>query len=140
MAEIRASARRQQQAKEFQMQSDLQQPAPDPVWEQMAPHLDEALSTLGEKDRGAVLLRFFENKSLVDVGTYLGTSENTAGRRVTRALEKLRQSFLKRGVAVSGVVIGGAISAHSVHAAPTALTTSSVPPNEPIRSRMLMNP
>ncbi|MDB6026638.1 MAG: polymerase, sigma-24 subunit, subfamily, partial [Verrucomicrobiales bacterium] len=124
IAEIRASARRQQQTEDFQMQAELQQPASDPVWEQMAPLLDEALSTLGEKDRQAVLLRFFENKSLAEVGTYLKTNQNTAGRRVTRALEKLRQSFLKRGVATTTIVIGTAISAHSVHAAPITLTTS----------------
>ena len=45
------------------MQSEIQPTAPDPFWEQMSPLLDEALATLGETDRQAVLLRFFENKS-----------------------------------------------------------------------------
>ena len=35
-----------------------------PAWEKMAPLLDEALAKLGEKDRQAVLLRYFENQSL----------------------------------------------------------------------------
>jgi len=35
-----------------------------PLWEQISPLLDEALTKLSEKDRQAVLLRFFENKSL----------------------------------------------------------------------------
>ena len=38
------------------------------IWRQMAPLLDEAMSGLGERDRQAVLLRFFENKSLKEVG------------------------------------------------------------------------
>jgi len=33
----------------------------DQVWEEIAPHLDTALASLGERDRHAVLLRFFED-------------------------------------------------------------------------------
>ena len=43
------------------------------AWEQIAPLLDEAMAKLGDKDRDAVLLRFFENKSLAEVGATLGT-------------------------------------------------------------------
>ena len=59
----------------------------------MSPLLDEALATLGEKDRQAVLLRFFENKSLVEVGNAFGAGEDTARKRVSRALEKLHCYF-----------------------------------------------
>ena len=63
------------------------------LWQQISPLLDEALAQLGEKDRQAVLLRFFENKSLAEVGNRLGTGEDTARKRVSRALEKLRRYF-----------------------------------------------
>lgn len=106
------------------MQTELQSIAPDPLWEQLSPLLDEALATLGETDRQAVLLRFFENKSLAEVGNTLGTGEDTARKRVSRALEKLRKFFSKRGVASTTTIIAGAISANSVQAAPAAVAKS----------------
>ena len=60
-----------------------------------------ALGQLGEKDHNAVVLRFFENKSMERGGRGVGASEDAAKMRVNRALEKLRQFFLKRGVARS---------------------------------------
>jgi len=85
------------------------------------PLLDEALATLGEADRQAVLLRFFENKSLAEVGAALGAGEDTARKRVSRALEKLHRYFNERGVSSTTAIIAGAISANSVQAAPVAL-------------------
>jgi hypothetical protein len=41
--------------------------------------------------------------------------------RVNRALEKMRRFFIKRGLTFSTVTIAGAMSAHSVHAAPVGL-------------------
>jgi RNA polymerase sigma factor (sigma-70 family) len=128
LAQIRAAAKRRQREIEAQMQSEPDSNAVDDFWERLSPLLDEVMAQLGEKDRQAVLLRFFENKSFLEVGARLGMSENTAGKRVARALEKLRQGFLKRGVAATTVVIAAAISAHSVQAAPAALanTTAAV--------------
>src|SRR5271155_4422761 len=81
--------------KEFQMQSEIQSAATNEIWNQTSPLLDEALTTLGETDRQAVLLRFFENKTLAEIGNSLGTGEDTAGKRVNRAVEKLRRYFSK---------------------------------------------
>jgi|GEM_PF-1044549 len=121
LAQIRADAKRRRREQEAQMQTELQPTAPDLFWEQMSPLLDEALATLGETDRQAVLLRFFENKSLAEVGSHLGTGEDTARKRVSRALEKLHRYFSKRGVSSTTAIIAGAISANSVQAAPVAL-------------------
>jgi RNA polymerase sigma factor (sigma-70 family) len=124
LAQTRAAVLRQQREQEAHMQSELQQTAPDPFWEQMSPLLDEALATLGEADRQAVLLRFFENKSLAEVGSHLGTGEDTARKRVSRALEKLHCYFTKRGVFSTTAIIAGAISANSVQVAPVVLAKS----------------
>ena len=62
----------------------------DAAWERIAPLLDEALVGLRDKDRDALVLRFFEKKSFREVGDALGTSEDNAQKRVTRALEKVR--------------------------------------------------
>ena len=125
LAQIRAAARRRQHEMEANMEAEIQSLAPDAFWEQMSPLLDEALAQFGEKDRQAVLLRYFENKSLAEVGTCLGMSENTAGKRIARALGKLRQGFLKRGVSSTTAIIAGAISANSVQAAPAALAATA---------------
>jgi RNA polymerase sigma factor (sigma-70 family) len=93
-------------------------------WTQVEPLLDEAMHALEETDRTAVLLRYFENKSLREVGKSLGTSDDTAQKRVSRAVERLREFFTKRGVTVgaSGLVL--VITANAVQAAPTGLAFS----------------
>ena len=123
-AQIRADTKRRRREQEANMQSEIQQTAPDPLWEQLSPLLDEALATLGETDRQAVLLRFFENRSMAEVGHSLGTGEDTARKRVSRALEKLRRYFSKRGVSSTTAIIAEAISANSAHAAPVGLATT----------------
>ncbi len=120
----RAEFRRIHREQEAFMQTTLQESAPDAAWREVAPLLDEAMSRLGTTDRDAVVLRYFENKSLAEVGTALGVEERAAQKRVTRALEKLRKIFSKRGVALTATVIAGAVSANSVQAAPVGLAVT----------------
>jgi len=108
--------RREQQAAQMQTTA-----ADEFNWEQIAPHLDEAMARLGGKDRDAVLLRYFENKTFAEVGTALGTNEDAARKRITRAVEKLRNYFSKRGVTLTAAVFAGAVSTNSIQAAPVAL-------------------
>jgi RNA polymerase sigma factor (sigma-70 family) len=117
---LRTEIRRQHREQEAYMQSILNEPESE-TWRQIAPLLDNAMDRLGEKDRNAIVLRFFENKSLGEVGAALGASEDAAKMRVNRALEKLRKFFTKRGVGSTTAIIAGAISANSVQAAPAAL-------------------
>lgn len=93
-------------------------------WAQVEPLLDDAMAALDDTDRTAILLRYFENKSLRDVGLALGTSDDTAQKRVSRAVDKLREFFAKRGVTVgaSGLVV--VISANAVQAAPLGLAAA----------------
>ena len=93
-------------------------------WTHIEPLLDDAMSALDETDRAAVLLRYFENKSLREVGQTLGTSDDAMQKRVSRAVERLREFFAKRGVTVgaSGLVV--VISANAVQAAPVGLAVT----------------
>ena len=93
-------------------------------WTQVEPLLDEAMQALDETDRTAVLLRYFENKSLREVGQTLGTSDDTAQKRVSRAVERLREFFAKRGVTVgaSGLIV--VITANAIQAAPVGLAVT----------------
>src|SRR5581483_9080007 len=70
---LKSQARRREREREAMETT----PAADSTWEHIAPLLDEAMAGLGEQDRNAVLLRFFENKSLAEVGAALGANEDT---------------------------------------------------------------
>jgi RNA polymerase sigma factor (sigma-70 family) len=121
---LRAERRRQHREQEAYMQSTLRETQPGPNWEELSPLLDEAMTQLRQTDREALVLRFFGNKSLQEVGATLGASEEATKKRVNRALEKLRRYFARRGIASTSAGIAGTISAHSVQAAPVALANS----------------
>jgi RNA polymerase sigma factor (sigma-70 family) len=122
---LKQELRRQHREQEAYMQSNVQE-TEAAAWEQLSPLLDEAMSHLGQTDRDALVLRFFEGRNLNEIGSALGASEEAAGKRVNRALEKLRKFFAKRGVTLTATLIAGAVSANSVQAAPIGLTISAV--------------
>ncbi len=130
---VRTDVRRRAREQEAATMNELLATEPDlsrrseteaDAWAHIAPQLDAALGELSEPDRDAVLLRYFENKSLREVGQALGTSDDTAQKRVSRAVERLREFFAKRGVTVgaSGLVV--VISANAVQAAPVGLAVT----------------
>jgi RNA polymerase sigma factor (sigma-70 family) len=122
---LRARRRRQAREQEAHMQSILNQPDTDTdAWAQLAPLLDDALAELGETDRTALVLRFFENKTAREIAGALRMEEAAAQKRVARALEKLRAIFVKRGVTLTATVIAGAVAANSVQAAPVGLAVT----------------
>ena len=110
---------RERQAKE-QLQTDSGTGVP-PVWLEIAPHLDAALEELDDTDRDALLLRYFKNHDLRTVGATLGISDDAAQKRVSRAVERLREFFAKRGVTVGAGGLAVVISANAVQAAPVGL-------------------
>ncbi|MEY2429766.1 MAG: hypothetical protein QOJ40_2651 [Verrucomicrobiota bacterium] len=121
---VRSDVRRRAREQEAVAMNELLATESDAAWELIAPHLDAALGELSEADRDAVMLRYFEGKSARAMAQTLGTSEDTAQKRVSRAVELLREFFARRGVAIgaSGLVI--AISANAVQAAPAGLVAA----------------
>src|SRR4051812_42932082 len=115
-AALKQETRRHRREEEAQMESTLHESAAGSAWEQLAPVLDEAMTHLREKDRDAVVLRYFENKSLRAVGVALGVDERAAQKRVSRGLAKLRSWFARRGFVLTPTAIAGAVSANSVQA------------------------
>src|SRR6266487_2424976 len=96
----------------------------DEIWERLSPMLDDALKQLEEQDRLAVFLRFFQQKPMRVVGETLGVSEAAAKMRVGRAVERLREFFSKRGVAVGASGLATVLSANAVQAAPLGLSAT----------------
>jgi RNA polymerase sigma factor (sigma-70 family) len=120
---IRSEIRRARREQEALMETLSNENESD-GWPQIAPLLDAAMAGLSETDRHAVVLRFFDGKSMKEVGAVLGGSEDAAKMRVNRAVEKLRTFFARRGVALSVAALTTVISSNSVQAAPAVLAKS----------------
>jgi RNA polymerase sigma factor (sigma-70 family) len=97
-------------------------PSPEP--DDITPLLGDALEQLPEMDRAAILLRFFESKSMEEVGRTLGTTESAAKMRLARAVEKLREIFRKRGVVAPRATLLAVLSVQSAQAAPAGLAAT----------------
>ena len=111
---------RERQAVEMNTLHDI----PDSTWRQLAPVLDETIDALDAADREAIVLRFFEQRDLREVGAALGISDDAAQKRVSRAIEKLRILLAQRGVSLGVTVLASLILAQAVSAAPIGLGAS----------------
>ena len=120
----RAEARRVRREQEAFMRSQLEETPADNLWRELSPQLDLAMAGLGRVERDALVLRYFQNKCLAEVGQSLGLTENAAQKRVHQALEKLRRFFSKRGEDWTASRIADTLSTHSIQAAPAALAKS----------------
>jgi RNA polymerase sigma factor (sigma-70 family) len=116
---------RRRQARERQ-HMEIHNPASETAseWERICSVLDAAMTDLNEPDRHALLQRFFKNQDFRSIGESLGVSEDAAQKRVSRALERLRDGFVRRGVATTAVALSTALSANAVTMAPAGLAAS----------------
>lgn len=122
---LRAEQRRQAREQEA-CSMNTPDPNPDPDWEQVRPWLDEALHEMASLDRDALLLRFFEKRSLKEIGVALGSGEDAARKRVSRALDKLRDLLGRRGVTTSASALSVTLTANGIQAAPASLAGTVV--------------
>lgn len=117
----RRRQRREQEAVAMQTQTDSQPPSAD-----LTANLDHALQRLSRRERDAVLLRFFEQRPLPEISDALGISEHAAKKRVTRALEKLRHFFRRRGSQITSAAIIVALAHESARASINTAIISKV--------------
>src|SRR6478736_536251 len=121
---VRTDVRRRTREQEAAAMNELLAAPPEAGWEQIAPHLDAALGELNEPERDAVLLRYFERQSAREMAQTLGISDEAAQKRVSRAVDHLREFFAKRGVTVGASGLAIVISANAVQAAPASLAVA----------------
>ena len=88
------------------------------VWNQLAPILDETLNELNDGERQAILLKFFEQKTMREIGAAFGISEDAAKMRVSRATDRLRKLAGRRGAACGSVALAALLTEFAVEAAP----------------------
>jgi RNA polymerase sigma factor (sigma-70 family) len=99
---------------------------PEPGWDRLRPIIDEVMDELNEHEREAVLLRFFEDRSLAEIGEKFSLSPNAARMRIDRALDKLRRLLAKRGIVSTSVVLAEIFASQSGAAAPSGLVARIV--------------
>ena len=117
---VRSEQRRQIREEEAAHMNALND-SPDVLWQQLAPVLDEIIDALDQPNRQAILLRFFERRDFRSIGATLGISDDAAQKRVSRALEKIRELLARRGVTLSIVLLGTLMAGKVVKAAPAGL-------------------
>jgi len=123
-ANVMRSERRRQSRERQAVEMNVLQAHPEMDFTRVAPILDEAINELGEADRTAILLRFFEQQDFRTVGEALGSGEDAARMRVNRALEKLESLLKRRGVTASSAALSIVLTANAVHAAPIGLVVT----------------
>jgi RNA polymerase sigma factor (sigma-70 family) len=121
---LRQEHRRRTKEQEAYMRSTLNSAEPQTTWDQISPYLEETMLRLRQRDREALILRFYEGRNFGEVAAVMGSTEEAVRKRVNRALDKLRRSFSRRGFSSATGIIAAAISANCVQAAPPALVTS----------------
>ncbi len=120
----RTEARRQaREHAAFVMNADEAGSTPEAAadWERLRPLIDDALQSLGERDRAAVLLRFFENRSYAELASALSVTEDAARVRTNRALEKLRSALARRGLVSTSSALALALVQPALAATPPGL-------------------
>jgi len=73
--------------------------------------LDAALARLNRLDREAVLLRYFGGEDARGVAAALGVSEQAARRRLSRAVERMRNYFAAGGVTLTSAGLSATLEA-----------------------------
>lgn len=124
-AKLVVSARRRHTREQISAElAAVDHPETTPDWPALRAVLDEAIDTLGDADRTAVILRFLEQRPYAEVGAALRLSPDAARMRTDRALEKLQIWLAGRGITSTAAALAAVLAAQPLVAAPAALTAT----------------
>jgi RNA polymerase sigma factor (sigma-70 family) len=121
--------KRRESASAAEQEIELMNPTHDSArsdWHEVCAHLDDAMHELEDGERNAILLRFFQRLDFRSVGAVLKTSDDTAQKRVSRALNRLRLLLGQRGVTLSTMALGALLTSHATAALPPELVGAVV--------------
>jgi RNA polymerase sigma factor (sigma-70 family) len=122
---VRSERRRRAREQEAQtMQEIMNDSETQPEAEKLRPVLDQAMGELGERDRDAVMLRFYEGRPFAEVGRKLQLTDDAARRRVERALDKLRTLLEQRGVTSTTAALTATLASQAAGAPPVGLAAA----------------
>jgi RNA polymerase sigma factor (sigma-70 family) len=122
---VRSEARRQaREQKAHESEALLRGDESAADWELLKPAIDDALRSLSERDREAVLMRYFESRTLSEIGRQLRLTEDAARMRIDRGLAKMRQVLGRRGLECSAAALGSALEAQAAVQVPSSLAAA----------------
>jgi RNA polymerase sigma factor (sigma-70 family) len=116
--------RRAREQAAFTMNATEGEAEPQVAWDTLRPVLDETIDDLDERDRAAVVLRFFEGASFAAIGARLQLNENAARMRVDRALDKLQRLLAQRGIRSTAAALAAAMTSQAAAMAPAGLAST----------------
>jgi RNA polymerase sigma factor (sigma-70 family) len=87
-------------------------------WQDVSPHVDEALAELPEEYRALLVRHFLQGKSQCSLANELSTSPATISRRIKTGVDMLRTQLKRRGVTVGALVLLSMLRDHTFAAAP----------------------
>ena len=122
---VRTEQRRRIHEQEAQTMHELNS-TPEANWNQLRPVLDDAMDELNDQEREVVLLRFFEQLPLAEVGGRFAISTDAARMRVDRALEKLRGLLARRGIASTSTALAAVVATQTGLAVPPGMVAKIV--------------
>jgi len=115
---------RRQSRQRTVMEQLLTTPDDAPDWERLCRVLDDAMAELSDSDYDLLVLRFYKSLNYRAVGAAMNLSDDAAQKRVSRALERLRELLSRRGLRTSAAALSVAIAGNAVHAAPAGLAVA----------------
>lgn len=97
-------------------------PSPDDASAAISQHLDAALDSLSSNDREAVILRYFNNQTLEQIGRVQRVNPSTVQRRIERALAHLGYQLKRNGIVTAPAALAGTLAAVGMCTAPSKAT------------------
>jgi RNA polymerase sigma factor (sigma-70 family) len=93
-------------------------------WDQIELQINDALTSLTRADREAVLMRYYDGMSLQEIAGQIGTTEDSARKRVARAVDRLRRYFQREQATAQLLSLDSLLLAYASHAVPAQTHTA----------------
>jgi RNA polymerase sigma factor (sigma-70 family) len=121
-AKARRTAVRRRQRERRAAAERPTQTGPEPACRELQALLDEAMNRLPERYRAALLLCYFEGRTVEEAARHLGCPRGTVASRLAQGRKLLRDRLVRRGLALSAEALTTFLLAGSAPAAvPPAL-------------------
>ncbi len=122
---IRRESRRIDAMKKYYERVQTEEQAGPDRWQEVVPHLDQAVDGLRGPDRDIIVMRYYQRLSYREIGEAMGKSAQAAQKQGERALERISSALRKKGAAVTAAVLAAGL-ASNVKAAGEPLLTGLV--------------
>lgn len=94
------------------------------VWEELRPHLDEAMARLPSEARHLVVLRYLEHRPLAEVAAATGKNAEACRKRLQRSLRQLETLLRRRGISPASLLsLAAVLGAQPLCAPPASAAT-----------------